>query len=150
MTVSLRHYQILPSAAAAPALRALGLALVLGLAGCASMGDNMSTAFADPAKYELYDCKQLEAERKNLAVRQADLQGLMKKAETDTGGAVVAELAYRNEYIAVRGQSKLADEAWRKNRCQDSKPEAKVEPPVVAPAPVIRGARSSKSGSAVH
>jgi len=62
----------------------------------------------------------------------------------------VAELAYRNEYIAVRGQSKLAEEAWRKNKCQDAKPEVKVEPPVVAPAPVVRGARSSKSGSSVH
>ena len=27
----------------------------------------MSPAFADPAKYDLYDCKQLEAERKSLA-----------------------------------------------------------------------------------
>ena len=64
----------------------LGFALVLGLAGCANMGDGMTAAFADPAKYELYDCKQLETERKNLAARQADLQGLMKKAETGAGG----------------------------------------------------------------
>ena len=42
------------------------LALGLSLAGCASMSDGMSTAFADPAKYELYDCKQLEPERKRL------------------------------------------------------------------------------------
>ena len=28
------------------------------------MSDTMSTAFADPAKYDLYDCKQLETERK--------------------------------------------------------------------------------------
>jgi hypothetical protein len=132
---------------------ALALALLLlgaALSGCAEMNDSMTLAFADPAKYDLYECKQLEPERKNLANRQAELQGLMAKAETGVAGPVVAELAYRNEYIAVRGQSKLAEEAWRKNRCQDAKPEVKVEPPVVAPAPVIRGARSSKSGSAVH
>jgi hypothetical protein len=132
---------------------ALALALLVlgaGLSGCAEMNDSMTSAFADPAKYDLYDCKQLEPERKNLTNRQAELQGLMAKAETGVAGPVVAELAYRNEYIAVRGQSKLAEEAWRKNRCHEAKPEAKVEPPVVAPAPVIRGARTSKSGSAVH
>jgi hypothetical protein len=132
---------------------ALALALLLlgaALSGCAEMSDSMTWAFADPAKYDLYECKQLEPERKVLATRSAELQGLMAKAETGVAGPVVAELAYRNEYIAVRGQSKLAEEAWRKNRCHEAKPEVKVEPPVVAPAPVIRGARSSKSGSAVH
>ena len=41
----------------------------------------------------------------------------MAKAETGAAGTVVAELAYRNEYIAVRGQAKFADEAWQRNRC---------------------------------
>src|ERR1700722_7017724 len=50
------------------------LGLGFGLAGCAGMSDSMTTAFADPAKYEFYDCKQLEAERKNLASRGAELQ----------------------------------------------------------------------------
>ena len=112
------------------------------------MSDTIASAFADPAKYDLYECKQLEPERKSLANRSAELQGLMAKAETGVAGPVVAELAYRNEYIAVRGQSKLAEEAWQKNRCQDSKPEAKpAAAPAVKPAPV-RGARSSsKSGN---
>jgi hypothetical protein len=126
------------------------LALGVGLSGCAEMSDSMTSAFADPAKYDLYECKQLEPERKTLANRLAELQGLMAKAETGVAGPVVAELAYRNEYIAVRGQSKLAEEAWQKNRCKDAKPEPKIEPPVVAPAPMIRGARSSKSGSSVR
>ena len=140
------HRQPISRAAVALVLLVLGA----GLSGCAEMSDSMTSAFADPAKYDLYECKQLEPERKNLATRQAELQGLMAKAETGVAGPVVAELAYRNEYIAVRGQSKLAEEAWRKNRCHEAKPEVKVEPPVVAPAPVIRGARTSKSGSAVH
>jgi hypothetical protein len=45
----------------------------------------------------LYDCKQLESERKALAARTADLQKLMDKAETGTGGAVVSELY--NSYL---------------------------------------------------
>ena len=127
------YHQILPSAVSAPALLVLGFALVLGLAGCANMGDSMSTAFADPAKYELYECKQLEPERKALAARLVDLQGLMAKAETGVGGTVVAELAYRNEYIAVRGQSRFAEEAWQRNKCVATAPAAAAAP--VAPSP---------------
>ena len=103
-------------------------ALGAGLAGCASVGDNMSTAFADPARYELYDCKQLQPERDRLAARAAELQGLMAKAETGTGGSVVVELAYRNDLVSTRGQQKFADEAWRRNKCRWTKPDPDVKP----------------------
>ena len=108
------------------------------------MNDSMSLAFADPAKYDLYDCKQLEPERKRLAARSAELQGLMAKAETGVGGAVVAEVAYRNEYLAVRGQAKLADQAWQKSRCRETLPGAAmpVAPPSAPPAPPSRAGRS--------
>ena len=122
---------------------AIGLfASAIGLGGCAGMSDSMSTAFADPAKYDLYECKQLEGERKSLAARQAELQGLMAKAETGAGGAVVAELAYRNEYIAVRGQAQFAEEAWQRNRCVAAAPAAAAS--LAAPPPNARGARASK------
>jgi hypothetical protein len=132
-------------------LAALALvALGAGLSGCAQMGETISPAFADPAKYDLYDCKQLEAERKLLATRTAELQGLMSKAETGVAGSVVAEVAYRNDYIAVRGQSKLAEEAWRKSRCQDSKPDANAAaptPPTIKPAPAGRSSRPKAAGT---
>ena len=120
------------------------LAFALALPGCADMSDSMSLAFADPAKYDLYDCKQLEPERKRLADRSAELQGLMAKAETGVGGTVVAEVAYRNEYIAVRGQSKLAEQAWQRNRCRETVPGAAlpVAPPSAPPAPPSRAGRS--------
>ena len=104
----------------------------------------MSTAFADPAKYELYDCKQLAPERKRLATALAENQGLMAKAETGVGGSVVAEMAYRNDNIALRGQLHFADEAWRKNRCRESPPTAPAgSPPTPLPPP-------SRAGSAVY
>jgi len=122
------------------------LALVLVLPGCASVSDDISLAFADPAKYDLYDCKQLEPERKRLAARTAELQGLMAKAETGAGGAVVAEVAYRNEYIATRGQTKLAEQAWQKNRCRDTIPgEAMPVAPRAAPP-----AQPSRAGRSVY
>ncbi len=112
------------------------------LSGCAGMSETIAPAFADPARYELYDCKQLQTERKALAKRTADLQRLMEKAETGAGGAVVSELAYRNDYIAVRGQSQLAEEAWRRNRCREM-PE--TTPPAAEP-PSPAGKPASISG----
>ncbi|WP_029582065.1 hypothetical protein [Bradyrhizobium sp. URHD0069] len=142
--------QPLPRAASAMALLALGMALN----GCANMSDSMSLAFADPAKYDLYDCKQLETERKSLATRAKDLQALMAKAETGAAGTVVAELAYRNDYVAVRGQTKLAEEAWQRNKCHDTAPTAATTgAPPVAPAPPAnaRGTRPPmRSGGAVY
>src|SRR3984893_17154221 len=127
------------------------LVLGFGLSGCAEMSDSMTSAFADPAKYDLYDCKQLEPERKSLATRQAELQGLMAKAETGVAGPVVAELAYRNEYIAVRGQSKLADEAWARNKCHDATPAAGAPAAPAAPPANVRAAPPRmRSGSAVY
>jgi len=120
------------------------LALGLALSGCAGVGDTMSSAFADPAKYELYDCKQLEPERKRLANALAENQGLMAKAQTGVGGAVVSEMVYRNENIALRGQLHFADEAWRKNHCRESAPVAPAGPP---PAPLPP---PSRAGSAVY
>jgi hypothetical protein len=116
---------------------------MLVLSGCANMSDNVSTAFADPAKYELWDCKQLEPERKRLAMRTAELQGLMAKAETGAAGSVVAELAYRNDYVAVRGQSHYADEAWRRGNCRET-PAAAAVPATVTSAP------PSRAGGAVY
>lgn len=129
---------------------ALSALLALGpmLAGCASVSDTVGPAFADPAKYELWDCKQLEAERKNLATRTQDLQGLMDKAKTGVGGEVVAEMAYRNDYVAVRGQAHFAEEAWRRNRCRES--GSSPASPAAAPASMSRSAPASKSGSAVY
>lgn len=143
MNVSASVVKALPRAAAVLALLALGISL----SGCADMSDGMTTAFADPARYELYDCKQLETERKSLANRAAELQGLMAKAETGVGGAVVSELAYRNDYISVRGNMKFADEAWRRNRCREGAVSSTPAPPV---RPDFKPVPPSRSGGAVY
>lgn len=139
------------AASTSSSLRGIGALLTLlaagvALSGCAGMSETIAPAFADPAKYELYDCKQLEGERKALAKRTEDLQRLMAKAETGAGGAVVSELAYRNDYIAVRGQAQLADEAWSRNRCRETPPEP--APAVASPGAPAKSA--AKSGRAAH
>jgi hypothetical protein len=154
MFAFLSHYPPISRSLIVLALLALGA----GLAGCASVGDTISPAFADPAKYDLYDCKQLESERKALADRAADLQRLIAKAETGVGGSVVVEMAYRNDVIANSGQRKLVEEGWRRNKCQESKLESKPESKPVAgaaaappaPSPGVRGAGSSKAGGVLY
>ena len=147
MIVSLARFRTLSHALAGAVLLALG-ALI---SGCANMSDGMTSAFADPSKYQLYNCKQLEAERKGLGTRMAELQGLMNKAQDGFAGPVVAEVAYRNDYIALRGQKKNADQAWAANNCHDSPPSKTVATPPPTPAPVTTsGHGSMKSGSAVY
>jgi hypothetical protein len=128
------------------------LVLCAGLGGCANVGDSFaSAAFVDPAKYDQFDCKQLEVERKAQATRTAELQGLISKAETGVGGSVVGELAYRNDYISARASSKLAEETWQRNKCVASSPAAATPAPAPAPAaPAGKGHGSARSGSAVY
>ena len=138
--------QPLPRAFALALLFALGT----GLGGCTDMGDSMTSAFADPAKYDLYDCKQLEVERKNLAARSAELQGLIDKAQAGAGGPVVAELAYRNDYISVRGQALNAEEVWQRNKCRETPAAAKPTVSAGAPTNDRAGHPPMKPGNAVY
>jgi hypothetical protein len=133
-----------------PVMRAATVAVLLAaawpLGGCAGLGDGMvSGAFVDPAKYELYDCQQLEAERKSLEARTVELQRLIDKAQTGTGGAVVGELAYRNDFISVRASAKLAEETWQRDKCVPTPPKPGAVP-AATPAPAAKhkgaGARS--------
>jgi hypothetical protein len=134
--------RLLLRAASAAALLGSGF----GLAGCANMSDSLTSAFADPAKFDMYDCKQLEAERAKLATHSVELQRLMAKAETGVAGPVVTELAYRNDYIAVRGQIRVADEVWQRNKCVATATSAGPAPPENAKGEHPR----MRSGSAVY
>jgi hypothetical protein len=144
-----RSYDLLlaPRAATAAAL----LLFCAGLAGCADMGDSFAaSAFVDPAKYDNFDCKQLEAERKSLATRTAELQALMAKADTGAGGAVVVELAYRNDYISARALAKLAEETWQRNKCVAASPAAAAPVPAPAAPAQPKGHGSSRLGSGLY
>jgi hypothetical protein len=145
MIVRIPYSQPKLRAAAVAALLGLGLAL----SGCAEMSDGLTIAFADPAKYDLYDCKQLETERAKLATRSAELQGLMARAQGGAAGPVVAEVAYRNDYLAVRGQTRFAEEAWQRNKCVATG-VVSVAPAVSSVPPGNGNGAHSRSGSAVY
>lgn len=136
-------------------LRALAGAVLFAsgaaLCGCANMSDGMTSAFADPAKYELYNCKQLETERKNLTTKMAELQGLMSKAQTGVGGPVVAQVAYSNDYVALRGQARNADAAWVANKCHETPPTKTAAESSPAATPAVASSRKpARSGNAVY
>lgn len=87
------------------------------LAGCTGTTGAFSDAFVDPSIYDLYDCKQLATERTSLAAQLAANQKLIDKARTGVAGDAVAEVAYGNTNLSLRGQMRLADRMWEKNRC---------------------------------
>ena len=68
----------------------------------------------------------------------------MAKAETGVAGSVVAEVAYRNDYISVRAQSKLAEEAWQRNKCRETVPDTPT-PRRHRPAPAAGRPRKGAS-----
>lgn len=106
------------------------------LAGCASSGgESLTSVYVDPSRYALYDCVQLRTAMQAQSKRAAELQGLINKAQSGFAGSVVSEVAYRNDYINARANYKLADDEWRRNRCESQK----LPPDKSAPKPLTRG-----------
>ena len=95
----------------------LALGAVLTLAGCSSAAMDESTFFVDPARYDLYDCRQLADVRKAQSNKVDELERLMAKAQTGAGGAVVSELAYRPDYATAQANLKLINRVWDENHC---------------------------------
>ncbi|MBI3704123.1 MAG: hypothetical protein HY244_09835 [Rhizobiales bacterium] len=78
------------------------------LSGCASSGgssdENLGRVFFAPGKYVLYKCDEI-ADRTNANLaRQHELEGLMAKAGAGSGGQLVSSVAYRPEYLELRGE----------------------------------------------
>lgn len=102
--------------------------------GCSSLPDSVvSTAFVDPAKYDLYNCTQLRPVRAGNVARLKELNGLMDKARTGAAGSTVAEVAYGNDLLTTRAQAKLADDVWQRNHCDNEPlPPQKPDPAAAA------------------
>ena len=111
-------------------LSALALSAGATLSGCAATGSSLdeATFFSDPAAYAMYDCKQLATLRDGQAKRIEELQGLMTKAETGVGGSVIAEVAYRSDYVAAQARLKRANQEWERNRCENVTDPALAKP----------------------
>src|SRR5207248_3517914 len=95
------------------------LALVFStlLGACTSGLENQLTVFADPAKYDFYNCEQLAVQRTARKAREEELKSLMDKAERSTGGAFVNVIPYKADYTEVREDPKLIDKTARTKKC---------------------------------
>lgn len=91
------------------------LALSAMLCGCAS-DDSAGRFLVQPDKYVLYNCKELAVASEANATRMHELEGLMAKASTDSGGKIVSHLAYQPEYTQLHGEmNEMRRTALQKN-----------------------------------
>jgi hypothetical protein len=83
--------------------------LVTGvLTACAASNstgsDGAARFFVAPGKYDLYNCAQLAQQSKTTAAREHELEGLMTRAGASSSGNLVNAVAYRPEYVTLRGE----------------------------------------------
>jgi len=71
---------------------------------CACSDETTGRMLVTPSKYTLYNCRELAMEAQGVADRQRELGELMKKAGVDAGGRLASNMAYRPEYLLLRGQ----------------------------------------------
>ena len=108
-------------------------ALLAGCAGASLSGEDAVLAmYVDPSRYNLYNCAQLRTAKREQAKRVSDIEALMAKAQTGAGGAVMSEVAYRNDYNNARANYNLAEKAWQKNKCDSERLPAEKLPPAGA------------------
>ena len=95
----------------------LALAVSTLLAACTSALESQLTVFADPAKYDYFNCDQLATQRTARKAREEELKSLMEKAERSTGGAFVNVIAYKGDYTEVQEDLKLIERTARAKKC---------------------------------
>jgi hypothetical protein len=110
--------------AARIALRAAaGIALAgATLAGCSSSSETSFSIFAEPGRYQYYNCAQMAVAKKGYVARRQELKTLMDRADQSTGGAAVGFIAYKAEYVAVSEELESLDATARSKSCAQDEP----------------------------
>ena len=87
------------------------------MSGCGSE-DTAGRFLVTPDKFVLYTCAQLsDAAQANFA-RQQQLEKLIAKAGTSSGAEIVSALAYRPEYVQLRGEMNELRKAVAAKNCK--------------------------------
>lgn len=102
------------------------------LAGCASQGgandDSVSRFLVAPDKFVLYSCAQLAEKTVATVARERELEALMARAGPGSDGRLVSAIAYRPEYLAVRGEMNELRAAAADKKCNFVPGEEKPGP----------------------
>lgn len=105
----------------AKVLRLSGAIALLTLSACGSVGDPAGFSVVTQDRYDFMSCKEILANRNSQAARKKQLEGLMAKAESETGGFLISGAAYRSEYVQARASEGAAERAMRMHNCEEPK-----------------------------
>jgi len=92
-------------------------AAVAVVSGCASE-DTTGRFLVAPDKFVLYNCAQLNDAAQGNFARQQELEKLIAKAERGSGGTIVSDMAYRPEYVQLRGEMTELRKATAEKNCK--------------------------------
>jgi len=100
-------------------LGAAGLALLAaGLTGCAGMSEQTAAAaFVAPGKFEFYNCDDIARYAQATRKRRTELEQVMARSAQGPGGEFVNAIAYRTEYLQVRGELDLLEKTAADKHC---------------------------------
>jgi hypothetical protein len=90
----------------------------LMLAACAGNDDTTARMLVAPGKYTLFNCPQLAQQATTNLKRQHELAGLMAQAGTGSGGQMVSAVAYRPEYLQLRGEMEDMRQTAADKKCK--------------------------------
>lgn len=96
---------------------AVTILMLAALGGCASDPDTASSALMVKGKYDFYDCSQLTTRAKELGERDAELQGLIARAGSDSGGRLISALSYDSDLAVTRGEAAEVRLAQQERKC---------------------------------
>jgi hypothetical protein len=94
-----------------------GIATAGLLAGCSMSDDTMASLMVAPGKFTLYSCEALVEQERKSSTRARELEQLMARAEVDASGRLVSTIAYRSEYLTVRGELEELRRAAAEKKC---------------------------------
>ena len=80
--------------------------LAASLAGCSAGGggdDSLARFYVAPDRFVLFNCEQIATKAASTSARIKELQALMTKAGTSSDGRLASAIAYRPEYVTLRG-----------------------------------------------
>ena len=88
------------------------------LSGCAASDDASGRFLVQPDRFQLYSCRQLAEAAQSFVERLQQLEEVMTKAGSDATGRAVSNMAYRPEYLQLRGQMNEIRRTYTEKKCK--------------------------------
>jgi hypothetical protein len=88
------------------------------LSGCAASDDASGRFLVQPDRFQLYSCRQLAEAAQSFVERLQQLEEVMTKAGSDATGRAVSNMAYRPEYLQLRGMMNEIRRTAAEKKCK--------------------------------